>query len=54
MHTEELGTYIGNTFQLKNEEATLKYCGMFLDILLNIEKKIENFAMEELYPILVN
>lgn len=55
MHTEEFGYWDDeHCFHLKNEDATLKFCCMFMEKLLDIRNKLQEFAMKELYPILVS
>lgn len=54
MYTEELGYYDEeHCFHLRNEEATFKFTGMFFEKLIQLEKKLEELGMKELYPIFI-
>lgn len=54
LHSEELGFYdAAHCFHLKDEKATFKYMGMFLEKIMWVEDQIEQFGMKELYPILI-
>lgn len=55
LYTEELGYFDeDHAFHLKSEEATFKHMGLFLEKIWDVQKKIERFGMEELYPVLVS
>lgn len=54
LFTEELGYFDEkHKFHYRNDDVALKACALFCKVLSEIQHKIENFAMEELYPILV-
>lgn len=56
LYTEDIGYYEedGKTFHLRSEDAIFKQAGLFYSKILEVEKKVEEFAMKELYPILVS
>lgn len=55
LYTEDIGYYDDeNTFHLLSEEAIYKQAGLFYSKIFEVERKVEEFAMEELYPILVS
>lgn len=54
LYTEDMGYFDEEgIFHLKDEASTLKHLGLFLEKMTSIQNEIENFAMRELYPILV-
>lgn len=55
LYTEDIGYYDKKgVFHTRSEEKTIEFCGRFLDILLKIEQELDDFAMKELYPILID
>ena len=54
LHSEELGFYDDeHCFHPKDENATFKHIGMYLEKIMWVEEQIEQFGMKELYPILI-
>lgn len=52
-HTSDMGHYDEDgTFHIETEEQLYKQAGVFMNILMSIEDKLDDFAMRELYPIL--
>ena len=52
---QELGYFDeDHVFHLKDEAATFKHMGLFLEKICNVQKQVEKFGIEELYPILVS
>lgn len=55
LYTDELGYFDeDHVFHLKDEAATFKHMGLFLEKIYGVQKQIEKFGIEELYPILVS
>ena len=55
LYTEEIGYFDEKeTFHMRDEAATFKFLELFLIKIRDVEKKIEKFGMEEIYPILVS
>lgn len=53
-YTDEIGFWKSDgTWQIKDEAWTLKSCMGFLSKLEEIEEKVDAFAMETLYPVLM-
>lgn len=53
-YTDEIGYYNDeNIWQTRDEEATRKMCMAFIVKLAEIEQELDNFAMNELSPVLV-
>ena len=54
-YTDDIGTYDeeSETFVIKDEEGTMKMMMYFMDAIIEIEKDLDNFAMETLFPLLV-
>lgn len=51
---EEWGFYDENgVYHLKNTEARVEHCKMFEKMIFDIQNKVTEFGMKELYPILV-
>ena len=53
-YDKELGEFDENgTFVFKDEEAAKKTCIQFMLTLIDIEEKLDSFAMEKLYPVMM-
>lgn len=54
-YTEDIG-HMGDdgSFHIDTKEQFLKLYGRFIEVIINIENKFDEFAMNELYPILVS
>lgn len=54
LYSEELGHFDEkHVFHLRDEDAMLKYMGLFFKKIFNVRKCIEEFGIKELYPILI-
>lgn len=52
-YTSDIGHYKDNVFQIDTEDGTMKHISRFFNKIIEIEKKLDDFAMKELYPILI-
>lgn len=54
-YTDEIGSWGDDgTWHIKSEEGTMKFCANYMIRLVEIEERIDRFAMATLYPVLIS
>lgn len=52
-YASDIGYYENDVFHIYTEEGTMKHIGRFFNKIIEIENKLDDFAMNELYYILI-